>query len=250
MKPTLKAALLLVGLLSCGSLCAEEVLIQSDFPSIIVNENVAEPPTSAAELPLKTPTRITAKEPSTVEVGTDPVGDLKPPYALIKIEPLAENPESSGIVNIRWDLSKLPLEPGRYQLSWRFAVIQPDGSPGRVRIILLNDAGKPLEGHSASLPPVVSFGGGRFYSDKCPAPKPIRPGESYELEIVLDTKELTWGVKINGEFFREEQPFTQEYIDQLQNGATIGRVEYEASGGLGDGPGAELAIGNVVFKKL
>lgn len=232
-----------------ASAFAQLTIIDTRFDQIQVNERQPDP-VGLEVLPLKAPTQISVKEPSTVVVGQETIGGLKSPYAVVKAEGLVDKPESVASINFAWDLREVPLERGRYELAFQFAALNAEGSAGRVRIVLLTDDNKSLQGHSASLPPVVSFAGNRIFASKFPRPLPINPGESRQVVITLDTEKLTWGVSIDGEVVRPEEAFEPEYLDQLQGDFKIGRVEYTVTGGLGDGPGAEFALANVVFKKL
>ncbi len=79
-------------------LFAGQVIVDTDFSQAAPDGQLTTSarPVDLALLPLKTPTVARTNPPSTLKAGKETLGDLKPPYALIKLEQSAENPEASA----------------------------------------------------------------------------------------------------------------------------------------------------------
>ena len=240
----------------CLAILATLCALHAESPLLIVNTRfdqvadgqlaVSPPPVSLSDLPLTAPTRIGVSPPSTAAPGTQAVGEMKPPYAMVSVRGREDNPEAPANVYITWDLSKVPLEPGRYQLQFRVAVADFVNDAGNFLVGLLDVDGKPVQGTHPSSGPGV-----RFSDGKLERKIPYSTGETYLIEIIVDTQQLTWSSSVNGDQLQVENSFDPAWIEHLGGGCGIGSLTYVSTGGMDNSrPGSALGIADVKVTKL
>jgi len=234
-----------------GGVAAEPLaVVATKFDKLDGSElAIAPAPSDMAGLPLTAPTKISAGSTSFVQPGKQAVGDLPPPFALIKIGARETNPEAPSNVAVEWDMKDVGLEPGRYSLTCRVAFAEAAQDGGNLFLTVLDSEGNEIKSHAGNLAH-ISFGGG-FIQCGRGGKVPFSTGDVYQLEVVVDTKQLTWSASVNGEPIREEGPFSQDVMDQLSGGCRIGKALYLALGGMDNSrPGSTLALADVSVKKV
>ncbi|MEI6494425.1 MAG: hypothetical protein WCO94_17900 [Verrucomicrobiota bacterium] len=245
-----------ISLTILASLCT----LHAESPLLIVNtrfDQVAEgqlaaspPPVSLSELPLTAPTKISVSPPSTALPGTEAIGEMKPPYAMVRVRERENNPAAPANVFIDWDLSKVPLEPGRYQFQFRVAVADFVNDAGNFLVNLLDADGKPVQSHLGNLPR-VTFSDGKLRSLNPRSAMPYSAGETYLIEIIVDTQQMTWSSSENGDQLQVEIPLNPVLIEQLGGQCRIGSLTYVSTGGMDNSrPGSALGITDVKATKL
>ena len=230
--------------------CAEEgrTIIDTKFDIAAAFEK-AGPPTAAGDLPLKAPSQISVTPPSVFEPGQKIVGDLKPPYALAKVEGRESNPEAPANLLVQWTLKDLTLEPGRYRVSFKVGVLEALTDAGNLAITLLDEKGTPIDLRRC---PRVAFADGKIRSARqTNANVLFAPGDLHSIEMILDTEQLTWGSSVDGETLRDELPLDQDPADESKRASRIGGVSYFSVGGADSSrPGSSLAIFEVTMTRL
>ncbi|MEI8309313.1 MAG: hypothetical protein WCH98_01015 [Verrucomicrobiota bacterium] len=227
------------------------LVINTRFDQVANGQLAASPPpVSLSELPLTAPTKISVSPPSTAVPGTEAVGAMKPPYAMVRVRGRENNPAAPANVFIQWDLSKLPLEPGRYQFQFRVAVADFVNDAGNFLVPLLDADGKPAQTHLGNLPR-VTFSDGKLRSHNPKSAMPYSAGETYLIEIIVDTQQLTWSSTANGDQLQVEIPFNPVLLEQLGGQCRIGSLTYASMGGMDNSrPGSALGITDVKLTKL
>lgn len=254
--PNLPDAMKFLPLTLLAALCtlhAESplVLINTRFDQVSEGElQSSPPPVSLSELPLTAPTKISASAPSTAIPGTEAVGEMKPPYALVSVRDRENTPGAPANVNIQWDLSKVPLEQGRYQFQFRVAVADFLSDAGNFLVGLLDAEEKPVQSSLGNLPR-VTFSDGKIRSTHLRPGMPYSPGETYLIEIIVDTRQMTWSATANGDELQVEAPLNPEFLEQLGGQFRIGSLTYVSTGGMDNSrPGSVLGIADVKLTKL
>jgi len=222
------------------------VIIDTRFNNASAGQIIA---TAQADPPLVEPSRISASAPSTIVAGTEQVGEMKPPFALITVKERENNPAAPANVGIIWNLDKVDLEPGRYRIQFRVGVVDAMNDAGNFTVGLLDGNGKPAQLHLGHIPH-ISFSDGKIRAN----PKigiPYSPGSTYLLEMILDTTQATWSASVDGEPLQDETPLKADILAQLDGQLRIGSVGYFSLGGMDSSrPGSILALGEVKMEKL
>jgi hypothetical protein len=199
----------------------------------------------ASDFPLTVPSTITATSPSTVTPGKEPVGEIKPPYALVAVRGTADNPQAPATVGMSWEFKNPALEPGRYQIQFRVAVAEFVEQGGH---FMVGFVGKPYT-QLIDKVPRISFADGAFRSQKG-GPR-ISPGETFLLEFIVDTQKLNWSASANGEPLAEEVPFDPDFIAEVGGELRIESFNYLCMGGFPNcKPGITFALADVKMSKL
>lgn len=232
---------LLLAALAAAQAADETVIIDTKFHQKDGQQlHVEKAPLDPSDLPLTSPTRVAVNEPSTVTVGKDAVGDIKPPYALATVGEREGMPEAPANLAINWDLTELALEPGRYKITFQVAVLAIDQDGGNFRVQMLDSNGEVPKAHSGVYP-TVSFGHGKLKSGS--ATMSFAENTPYQVEILVDTKEMTWSSSVDGAALRAEAAFPP---DVLPAGSRISGFQYIVAGGMDNcAPGSSLAISDV-----
>lgn len=234
----------------CSSLLrAEQVIIETDF-SIVGDASgfgLSEKPGSLEELPLKAPTSLKFNPTSLISRGTEALPALPAPYARIQIGPKEPGGTGSSGANIQWNLSHLGLENGRYKLTYKIMSLTVGVPGGRVQITLVDDKGKPLEGHASALPLIVTFTRDKIMALHNAPTEPYVENQVYEVEMTVDLDQKVWGVSVGGAPLVEGRPLPEV---AMQAGVRIGDVSFKSQGGLGDVAGSEWALASVKFIKM
>ena len=237
----------LIAFTAIGTAIADNaVIIDTQFSNASAGQIIA---TAQADPPLVDPSRISATPPSTIVAGTEPVGEMKPPFALITVKERENNPAAPANVGIVWNFDKVDLEPGRYRVRFRVGIVDVMSDAGNFVIGLLDGNGKQAQIHLGSIPH-ISFSDGKIRANNKTG-IPYSPGSTYLLEMILDTKQATWSASVDGESLQEEIALKPEVLEQLEGQLRIGSVGYFSLGGMDSSrPGSILALGDVKMEKL
>lgn len=228
------------------ALADNPVIIDTRFSNAAAGQIIA---TAQADPPLVDPSRISASAPSTIVAGTEQVGEMKPPFALITVKERENNPAAPANVGIVWSLDKVDLEPGRYRIQFRVGVVDVMSDAGNFAVGLLDGNGKQAQIHLGNIPH-ISFSDGKIRANTKTG-IPYSPGSTYLLEMIVDTKQATWSASVDGESLQDEVALKPEILEQLDGQLRIGSVGYFSLGGMDNSrPGSILALSDVKMEKL
>jgi len=238
-------------LFALGAANSAEPIIDTHFDNTTADGALQATGSAATEgdLPLKTPTQIqlvpsSAGAPSSATRGSEAIGSLRPPYALLQAGEREDAPGTVAGVVLNWDLRKLGLSSGVYKLSYDALARQDDKNGGWFAVnFVVKPAydGPPI--HPTNRPISVRFGGKQIFVAGSPVRAPSVPDESHHYEITIDLDKKTWAITMDGNPWIEATPFP----DFLNTGGetSIGTITFGSTGGLGDSADAAFAIANV-----
>lgn len=234
----------------CSSfLHAEQVIIETDFSlgGETSGFGLSEKPESPEELPLKAPTSLKFNPTSLISRGTEALPGLPAPYARIQIGPKESGGTGSSGANIQWNLGKLGLEKGRYRLTYKIMSLTAGVPGGRVQMTLVDEKGKPLEGHASALPLIVAFTKDKIVALHNAPTEPYVENQLYTVEMTVDMDQKVWSASVDGSPLVEGRPLPDT---ATQAGVRIGDVSFKSQGGLGDVADSEWALANVKLVKM
>ena len=241
------AAILLAGPFP---LFAGQVIVDTDFSQADPDGQLltSGKPVDLAQLPLKMPTTARTNPKSTLKAGRETLGDLKPPYALIKLEQAADNPNASGGVALQWDLHELGLERGRYKLTYQIASLVEGSDGGKVMVTLADETGKPLSVHPTAVPMQVFFNKNKLAARYNGQGQVYGENQFLSVEITFDLDKKTWSASADDVLLADELPFPPEYLEaSMLHIATLGLF---LGGGQVDLPGTGWALAHMKLEKL
>lgn len=231
------------------ALPASEVLVDCQFSEFT---NVGDLTASGQAIPLKQPTKLSANAPSTVELGTEALGELKPPYALLKVQPRDDKPEVPANTSVIWELpaGQEGLTTGKYQLSFTAAVVESAPAGGLLAVNFDNDGANVASVHPSHKPVRTLFRGDTITTPVRRAEAiPLNPGAVVEVVIQFDLDAKTWGVTANGSVLLEPRPFEEAFLTACSTPRIRG-VEFGSLGGEGHSPSGSFALSKVKLEKL
>lgn len=240
-KQNLLLALMVARLLAVpASATANELLVDTTFREADGKKISVE---KKSEPPLERPTALLIVPPSTIALGTEKLGQLAPPYALVTVAASEKNPEVVANASVLWDLRSANLTSGKYIVTYK-TVLLTEAAQGGTFIVVLGDGGKRLPQHWTQVPLTVSFRNGKMWvPGKDTSPMPVISGETYEVTIRFDLDTKTWSASANGAALVDGQPFPEAF-QSLGNLQVIG-LEFGCIAGRFDQPGGVYAIKNV-----
>lgn len=240
--------------LLCAAQGAEpaQELIATRFSETDGKPEIAGVPEDVAQLPLKAPTEISIQTGETVvSVGKEPLFDWQPPYLFIRTGGLKGKPEYPAWASVQWNLEKLRLTSGKYELSWKVMTPEKPFHGGSMTFSLLSQDGKPLK---LPLPPDrlpfrVAF------TDKgyVRAADRIEGGESFsygaessnDFVMTIDLDRKVWSASVNGILLADNLAFDEKLL-AASSGFQVKGVYFLGSGV----PGTALGLSDVRLIKL
>lgn len=232
------------------NLNAGQIFIDTDFSLASADGTLetAGKPVDAGQLPLKAPTRATALTQSTLKAATEPLGDLKPPYALVTLGPSEANPEVTGYGSLQWDLREMALETGRFKLTYQIASLAAGVAGGKLNIGLVDEAGKSISAHPTQWPLQVFFNKERLQATYSNPGVPYGETQLFTVEITVDLDKKIWSATADGQPLVTDLPFAEAY--QQAAALRISVVELSAGSTSGDTAGSGYAIAQVKLIQL
>lgn len=264
MKPL--AALIFGVLTISNSLAASpEIIIETVFEEA---DAVGRPLTTAApsdigELPLRMPTKVVEEEsagtsPSQARVGKEDFGLVKPPYLILQA---GESPTEIGMlanVEVQWDLRKLDLFEGRYEISFDMAACQADKTGGAFRLVF----GSKTPNFLAEIPPGALPGsiwffraqmlvsGARNDGQGGPVVLPYQADEVYHCVLRVDLDKRMWSCEINGAPVVETQKMPDSFQQDAADALSLSGLSFGSQRGLAAQADARFILANVKVTKL
>jgi hypothetical protein len=187
-----------------GSAGAEEI-IAAKFASPDAATATVPAPDSAAALPLSAPTEIKIQSGETrITLATEEMSGWKPPFLIIQTGVLKANPQYPAWASLIWNLEKLKLTSGAYELSWKLIPLSEKFHGASATVSLVSSQGKPVTG---KLPPDraplrVTFTDKGYIraADRDAGGEPVQyePDMPCEFVMTFDLDAKTWSVFVNG----------------------------------------------------
>jgi len=241
-------------IVSCTLALADgpQVLIDTKFDSTNATGGLgtSPEPSTIADLPLKTPTQVSAHSPSTIVGGKDSMGEVSPPYALLTAAASVENPDVVASTEILWRLNKLHLTSGQYEITYKVTQLVEETKRGDcLRIYLVKEDGNSPGGPGTH--PVSQFLGLMFQNGQLQTNtsglRGIAVGDTQHIRITLDLDNQLWSVYANDTPIAEKLPFTSTLKG---GGLHIGYINFGSDGGLGDHSGGACALSDLKMVRL
>ena len=226
-------------------------IIDTRFEQVVAGGALAvrAAPQSEADLPLAAPTQIEiadsdAEIPSQVRAGQELTGDSQKPFALINVGARADDRAKVADVVLGWELQKLDLKSGVYQINFDALARQTDKIGGRFALNLAADAALDSS-HGADVPGTIFFGAdGQLHAGG--ATRPYKADEIQHFAIKLDLDKRVWSLQLNGESWVGETAFPA----WLPVGAGLSGVQFSSRAADGDVPDAVFGFANLKLTRL
>lgn len=224
-----------------------EVLIDTDFSQSDPSRTILT--MKDAEIPLKVPSAAAIEKDSetSITIGKEAMGDLKPPYALFKVGSRATSVEAAGTALIRWNLIPLALDSGIFELTARLTPLDDNINGGRLIVSLTGKGGVPLKLedkplHPTTLPLQVSFMNTSLrVGNKM---QPFASGDTYSIKIRFDLAKRIWSAWVDDVEVLNDTPFPPQLADSSLD-IYASDVSFGSAAGLGDKPETNYAISNL-----
>jgi len=266
MKP-LAAFLFATLMISNGLAASPTVIIDTTFQEADADGRplTATAPVDIGELPLRMPTDVdeqpsAATSPSQARVGKEDFGRLKPPYLILQA---GENPTEPGAiadVGVYWDLQKLGLSEGHYEISWDMAASQTDKMGGAFRLNIRAQTPNFLAGiHPLAVPGGVLFlkngqmavtGNEKNGETAGPVLSPYQADELYHCVLRVDLDKRTWSCEINGDSLVQEQKLPAPFQEDAAAAITLSGMSFGSQRGMGCEADARFLLANVKVTRL
>ena len=264
MKPL---ATLFFATLTISSVLAESptLVVDSTFQKADADGRplTATAPFDSGELPLRMPTTVdespgSASSPSQARVGKEVFGLLKPPYLILQTGEDSKEPGAIADVGVFWDLQKLALSEGRYEVSFDTAASQTDKTGGAFQIVFRSQAPNFL----ATVNPASRIGtvwfmkngqmlvAGAGKGGEGPALIPYQADELYHCVMRIDLDKRVWSCVINGEPLVEAQKMPDFLQEDATGPLSLSGIAFSSRRGMMAQPDARFLLANVKVIKL
>lgn len=226
-------------------------IIDTRFAETHAESATAAVPGSPEVLPLKAPTEIKVQPgETTLASGTESLNGWTSPYLLIQTGGLTAKPEFPAWASLSWNLEKLKLSSGVYQLAWKIMPLGGKFHGASATVALASSEGRPI---TPKLPPEkmplrVSFtdkgmvravdrsDGGELI--------PYEVDSPCEFVITFDLDAKTWSASANGAFLVENLAFPEQLTASFP-ALMIQSITISGSGV----PGTGIALSDVRFTR-
>lgn len=243
-------ALLLPACLSLVSLLhASDALVVTKFSD--ADAEGAPIKASSKELPLADPTGVSVASPSAIQIGKEPIGSWKEPYALFTIKGRDGNEEAAANATLQWDLRSAPgLNAGKYAITYTAAIIDPTAVGGMFRVNFENASGSGGSIHPSMRPLTVLFRGDQVRSSvKGTSSASIVYGTPFVVKMTCDLDANTWSATVDDTPIAENVPFSEAFLSAYPQ-RKISGLEFGSLGGEGHAPSGAFAISEVKMERL
>ena len=262
MKPL---AAILIATMTISNCLAEtqKVIVETQFTEADATglPLAADAPADAGDLPLRMPTNVgeapdAASSPSQARIGKEDFGRLKPPYLVLQVGQSLDSPSAIANVGVAWDLQKLSISGGRYEISFDVSACQND----KVGAIFSLNFQSQTPNFGAGINPNMRPGLIRFLGNGqmliCGTTQEGSGQTSYEANEIkhcvlrIDLDKRIWSVEVNGESQFEGQKWP-DYIQAAAAGdITLSGLSFGSERGLGCEPNSRFILANVKVIKL
>lgn len=169
---------------------------------------------SPKKAPLEKPTQLQVDPPSLLTVGTEPIGELASPYAVLEVKPREGKEDAPANVRIIWDMRALPpLTEGFFTVTYTAVILEPSDAGGRFCVTFDTEAGVP-EGrvHPSLRPLMVLCKGDRVTSNtKGASAVQVGIGKPFTVIMTCDLDKNIWSARVNGRKIADKVPFSEEF---------------------------------------
>lgn len=249
MKIPLSLSVVLCAFLADSPLQGGELLVDSNFEVADAEGTLAT--SNRNQLPLALPTSVSATPPSTITSGKESLGELKPPYAVVKVEGRDGSPDAPANATIQWDLRKVPgLSSGKFEITYTAAIVEPTASGGMFRVNFENESGAAGSIHPSTRPLTVLFRGDQVRSNtKGTSSVSVVYGTPFTVKMTCDLDANVWSATVDGTPIVENVPFSEAFLAAYPNRKIL-NLEFGSLGGEGHAPAGTFAIANVKMERL
>ena len=232
-----------------GSAGAEEI-IAAKFASPDAATATVPAPDSATALPLSAPTEIKIQSGETrITSATEEMSGWRPPFLIIQTGALKANPQYPAWASLIWNVEKLRLTSGTYELSWKLIPLNEKFHGASTAVSLVSSLGKPVTG---KLPPEraplrVTFTDKGYIraADRDAGGEPMQyeANMPYEFVMTFDLDAKTWSVMVNGTALVDNLAFPADLV--VGDGLVIQSIAITGTGV----PETGVAVGEVRLVK-
>lgn len=223
-----------------------EVLVTSDFSEATTSDTpmTSDLSTFRNSFPWSSPTEVYTNPQSSAIVGMDPLGNLKPPYVVMKVEPTPEDPNAvGGGAVIVWRFPAGELASGRYEVSVKVTPLQEKMKGGAVRLHFDDSKGTDSRNGFVS----IWLAGDAFLAKGDQEGPLFQKGKTYGVKFLIDLDENIWSVFVdNVEVVAEAQlPQTEE-----ESKLSLKEIVLATNGSNETTPNAEVAFSEFRLARL
>jgi len=235
------------------------LLIETDFSNQTPGQAIVG--VEGEDLPLKFPSWAVAEKGSSLIAGKEPIGNLKPPFALYQAGGRDDDSSAVAYVGMTWDLLPEGMTEGVFELTATITPLDYTIYGGRLIVEFLDHnkqlihSDPPL--HPLLCPAQIGFSGSNLRAvfqgaDSVERVKdfPFQAEQTYEIKMVVNLTAREWSWWLDGTEVESSIPFPSQMSADAYPILMLSRVSLTSEQGADAKPDARYVLSKLTFKRL